>query len=85
MIEVNKNSTRTDVAWKRLYSRLNQDNLLPATGEETIHRRLFLKWGRVYRGCLLGIGSVDCTGKQAYRLEFGDTGKSRSIYFGYNS
>ena len=54
MIEVNKNSTRTDVAWKRLYSRLNQDNLLPATGEETIHRRLFLKWGRVAAAVFIG-------------------------------
>ena len=32
MIEVNKNRTKTDEAWERLYARLDEDNLLTGAG-----------------------------------------------------
>ena len=46
MIEVNKNRTKTDEAWERLYARLDEDNLLTGAGREGVVRRKFLlKWG----------------------------------------
>ena len=32
MIEVNKNRTKTDEAWERLYARLDEDNLSQEQG-----------------------------------------------------
>ena len=40
MIEVNKNRTKTDEAWERLYARLDEDNLLAGAGQgvrELVH------------------------------------------------
>ena len=46
MIEVNKNRTKTDEAWERLYARLDEDNLLAGAGRErVVRRKLLLKWG----------------------------------------
>ena len=39
MIEVNKNRTKTDEAWERLYARLDEDNLLTGAGREGVVRR----------------------------------------------
>ena len=38
MIEVNKNRTKTDEAWERLYARLDEDNLLAGAGREGVVR-----------------------------------------------
>lgn len=46
MIEINKNITKTDEAWKRLYNRLEEDNLLMGTkSTKETSRKLYLKWG----------------------------------------
>ena len=42
MIEVNKNRTKTDEAWERLYARLDEDNLLAGAGREGVVRRKLL-------------------------------------------
>lgn len=34
MTEVNKNRTKTDEAWERLYARLNKDRLLVEAGQD---------------------------------------------------
>lgn len=48
MIEINKNITKTDEAWKRLYNRLEEDNLLMGTkSTKETSRKLYLKWGMV--------------------------------------
>lgn len=44
MAEVKRNKIRTDEAWKRLYTRLDKDDLLAAGAGGEVHRRLFLKW-----------------------------------------
>ena len=50
MIEVNKNRTKTDEAWERLYARLDEDNLLAGAGREgVVRRKLLLKWGTLAR------------------------------------
>lgn len=57
MMEVDKNKTRTDEAWERLYARFETDCLLTADaghGWET-HRRLYLKWGSVAAAVVAGI------------------------------
>ena len=46
MTEVNKNRTKTDEAWERLYARLDKDRLLVEVGQErAVRRKLLLKWG----------------------------------------
>lgn len=55
MAEINKNKTRTDEAWKRLYTRLDKDNLLARGIEGVMHRKLFLKWGMVSAAVVAGI------------------------------
>ena len=42
MIEVNKNRTKTDEAWERLYARLDEDNLLAGAGDVYKRQTLFL-------------------------------------------
>ena len=55
MIEVNKNRTKTDEAWERLYARLDEDNLLVGVGREGIVRRkLLLKWGTLAAAVIAG-------------------------------
>lgn len=55
MIDVNRNKARTDEAWKHLYARLNNDNLLiEAEREQFVHRRSFLKWGALTAAVLAG-------------------------------
>lgn len=49
MIEVNKNRTKTDEAWERLYARLDEDNLLTGAGREGVVRRKFLLNGEHWR------------------------------------
>jgi len=46
MTEVNKNRTKTDEAWERLYARLDKDRLLVEVGQgRLVRRKLLLKWG----------------------------------------
>ena len=52
MIEINQKITKTDEAWKRLYARLEEDNLLTKT--KRTGRRLYLKWG-VAAAVLVGV------------------------------
>ena len=45
MTEVNKNRTKTDEAWERLYARLNKDRLLVEAGQGRAGRRNLLRKG----------------------------------------
>ena len=55
MIEVNKNRTKTDEAWERLYVRLDKDNLLAGAGREgVVRRKLLLKWGTLAAAVIAG-------------------------------
>ena len=55
MIEVNKNRTKTDEAWERLYARLDEDNLLTGAGREGgVRRKLLLKWGTLAAAVIAG-------------------------------
>lgn len=55
MMEIIK-KTKTDEAWERLYTRFEQDNLQPKTGDgSAIHRKLFLKWGLVAAAMIVGV------------------------------
>ena len=55
MIEVNKNRTKTDEAWERLYARLDEDNLLAGAGREgVVRRKLLLKWGTLAAAVIAG-------------------------------
>ena len=55
MIEVNKNRTKTDEAWERLYARLDEDNLLTGAGREgVVRRKLLLKWGTLAAAVIAG-------------------------------
>jgi len=55
MIEVNKNRTKTDEAWERLYARLEEDHLLAGTGQgRAMRRRLLLKWGAMAAAVIAG-------------------------------
>lgn len=47
MIQREKERQRTDLAWNKLYGRLEEDNLLPVIGNKSSHRRLVLKWTSV--------------------------------------
>ena len=82
MIEVNKNRTKTDEAWERLYARLDEDNLLTGAGREGVVRRKFLlKWGNIgdCRNCrfrLSGICVVVCSGRRDRKPQSGDARKS---------
>ena len=82
MIEVNKNRTKTDEAWERLYARLDEDNLLTGAGREGVVRRKFLlKWGTLAacRNCrfrLSGICVVVCSGRRDRKPQSGDARKS---------
>lgn len=53
MIEVNKNRTKTDEAWERLYARLDEDRLLAGTGHG--HGRLLWKWSAVTAAAIAGL------------------------------
>lgn len=56
MIEVNRNRTKTDEAWKRLYARLDEDNLLAGTGQgRAVHRKLLLIGGTVAAAVVVGV------------------------------
>ena len=55
MIEVNKNRTKTDEAWERLYARLDEDNLLAGAGQGgAVRRKLLLKWGTLAAAVIAG-------------------------------
>lgn len=53
MIEVNRNKTKTDEAWERLYARLNNDHLLADVRH--LQGRLLLKWGSVAAATVIGL------------------------------
>lgn len=55
MIDIEK-KTRTDEAWKRLYTRFENDNLLtePASSS-AVHRKLFLRWSAVAAAIVIGV------------------------------
>ena len=55
MIEVNKNRTKTDEAWERLYARLDKDRLLVEVGQgRLVRRKLLLKWGTLAAAVIAG-------------------------------
>lgn len=55
MTEVNKNRTKTDEAWERLYARLDKDRLLVEVGQErAVRRKLLLKWGTLAAAVIAG-------------------------------
>lgn len=55
MTEVNKNRTKTDEAWGRLYARLDKDCLLVEVGQGRVARRkLLLKWGTLAATVIAG-------------------------------
>ena len=55
MTEVNKNRTKTDEAWERLYARLNKDRLLVEAGQgRAVRRKLLLKWGTLAAAVIAG-------------------------------
>ena len=55
MTEVNKNRTKTDEAWERLYARLDKDRLLVEVGQGRLVRlKLLLKWGTLAAAVIAG-------------------------------
>ena len=55
MIEVNKNRTKTDEAWERLYARLDEDHLLTEAGRgRAVRRKLLLQWGTLAAAVIAG-------------------------------
>ena len=55
MTEVNKNRTKTDEAWERLYARLDKDRLLVEVGQgRLVRRKLLLKWGTLAAAVIAG-------------------------------
>ena len=55
MTEVNKNRTKTDEAWERLYARLDKDRLLVEVGQgRVVRRKLLLKWGTLAAAVIAG-------------------------------
>lgn len=55
MTEVNRNKIRTDEAWKRLYTRLDKDDLLVGDAGGEVHRKLLLKWGVASAAVVAGV------------------------------